>query len=187
MESYKVWCTSQSTDCILGQTTCNVLIIAIVLGKGFLNKGTPERMILWYACEKSCTASTRIPKGQIVIDNHCVRDSKRIQIDRVDAFWAQLILVVQEDFIDTVGDLCDSRASCKEPAVAQRSLTDIVRLDSILPKQGCIWELFTSTLPNELVLKFSEFLALAKVFPIQRGVVMNEFLVIKLIVRRAIV
>ena len=76
----------------------DVFVVAMVLGKGFLEDGTIDRFIPTWLGVHSMVFITPLLKWEIVIDNDCVRDTKGVELNGVDTVVAYI--VVQEDLLE---------------------------------------------------------------------------------------
>ena len=86
--------TSESADCLRWVTANDVLVVAVVLGKGFLEDGSPDCSIRANAGILGLAISIQ---GQVIIDDDCVRDAEGVEVDTVDTHWADFIHVVEEN------------------------------------------------------------------------------------------
>ena len=94
----------------------DVFVVAMVLGKGFLEDGTIDRFIPTWLGVQSMVFIIPFLKWEIVIDNDCVRDTKGVELDGVDTVVAYI--VVQEDLLEAASFFGKGRSSGNEPAVA---------------------------------------------------------------------
>ena len=107
----------------------DVFVVAMVLGKGFLEDGTIDRFIFTYQSVQSMVIRAELFNWKIVVDNDCVRDSKGVKLHGVDAVGAQLF--VHEHFLQAAGFFGKGRSRRNEPAVADCSLTHVLRRHTI--------------------------------------------------------
>ena len=108
-----------AVECLDGScwvTANDVFVVAMVLGKGFLEDGTIDRFIPTWLGVQSMVFITPLLKWEIVIDNDCVRDTKGVELNGVDTVVAYI--VVQEDFLEATSFFGKGRSSGNEPAVA---------------------------------------------------------------------
>ena len=106
-----------------------------------------------------------------------MRDTKSVQVDGIDASSIECRLLVEEHSLDAIWVLCKSRCSCKEPAVSECTLFEVVGADSIgAPKVVVgIGEQVLGSFPLEgrQILQ-----GLAHVTPVKGAVVRGEVLVV---------
>ena len=110
-----------------------------------------------------------------------MRDSKRVEIHRIDACLIQSVIVflVEEDLLESPRLLCQGRSCGHEPAVTEGALDDIVRRDPVAAEEGVfVAENLIGTRPaDQLGVKRSG-RPLTHVPPIQGARVMRELTVI---------
>jgi len=111
-----------------------VLVVALVLGKGFLKKRNPNGVVRAEACEQGLNALAGFLEGKIVVNDHGVRYSEGVEVESVDAVGAKLV-AAQEKFLDKGRCLGKSSGCGEEPAVSKGTLSDVVRVDSLSTKE----------------------------------------------------
>ena len=79
----------ECSDSFRWATTNDVLVIAIVLGKGFLKDGAIDRFIMSsLSIQSLIVAVSHFHKWEVVVDNHCMRDAEGVELYSVDAVLA---------------------------------------------------------------------------------------------------
>ena len=74
--------------------TLQVLVVAIVLGKCFLQDGDPDAIVVADVREEGRQACACLPQGQPVIDDDRVGHTERVDVDAIDASLAHSVLVI---------------------------------------------------------------------------------------------
>lgn len=64
----------------------------------------------------------------VIVDRDCRGDSKDVELEAVDSIVAELC--VEEDLFKSGGLVCDGCSSMHEPAIAEITLVDVLRVDS---------------------------------------------------------
>ena len=79
----------ECSDSFRRETANDVLVIAMVLGKGFLEDGTIDRFIMSsLSIQSLVVAVSHLLKWEVVVDNYCVRDAEGVELYSVDAVLA---------------------------------------------------------------------------------------------------
>ena len=73
-------------------------------------------------------------KWEIVVDNDSVRDAEGVELHGVDALCAHLS--VHEHFLEAASFFGKGRSSRNEPAVADCSLTHVLRRDTVCAEKS---------------------------------------------------
>lgn len=128
-----------------------VLVVAPVLGEGFLDECAPEGTIVTSMTKEGIVSTTPCPSGHVVIDDNSVRNTERIELDSVDSFVVHSIVCVEENFLDAAFLLGEAGSSRLEPAVAECTLVDVGQLDAVRSEQCTVRESFLSSLPGNAV------------------------------------
>ena len=74
--------------------TLQVLVVAIVLGKCFLQDGDPDAIVVADVREEGRQACACLPQGQPVINDDRVGHTERVDVHAVNASLAHSILVI---------------------------------------------------------------------------------------------
>ena len=84
-------CTVESFDCHLRSAACGVQIVAVVLGKGFLENRTPERAILTNSSQSGggFTSIAKVRDRKEIVDDDGVRDTKGVEVYGIDTVSAR--------------------------------------------------------------------------------------------------
>lgn len=104
----------------------NVLVGTHQLGESLLQKGAVKCLVFADVCEESVRA---VVERQVVVNNHGVRNTKGVEVHTVDACIVKL--VIYEDALEATRDFRDGRGAAHEPAVAEATLLDIIRMDTL--------------------------------------------------------
>jgi len=129
-----IWVTGEGAHTPARISTDDVLVVALVLGKGFLKKRNPNSFVRAEACEQGLNATIGFHEGKIVVNDHGVRYSEGVEVESVDAVGAKLI-AAQEKVLDTGRCLGKSSGCGEEPAVSKGTLSDVVSVHSISAKE----------------------------------------------------
>ena len=123
-------------------------VVAVVLGKGLLEHHTPDCAIFADHSRPSAQISSfSLSKGQVIVDYDRVRDTKGVKIHAVDAVFAQLIFVVQEDLFYAARNRSECRGGGQIAAVANLALPDVVNSDAFATIEGFSGESVLCSLP----------------------------------------
>ena len=136
-----------------GVSTFDMLVVSMVLGKGLLNDGNPEGTFITSILVITKTSEVGVAvgvKGEEVVDDDGVGHAESVEVYSVDAVGADRIRAVEEHFLDRAWDLCHGSARGEEPAVAKRSLLDIVGLNSIGTEEGVVGEGLAGSSPGDI-------------------------------------
>ena len=96
--------TSESADCLRWVTADDVLVVAVVLGEGFLEDGSPDCSI---RANAGVLGLAICVKGQVIIDDDCVRDAEGVEVDSVDTHRVDFVHIVEEDLFHATRVLRD--------------------------------------------------------------------------------
>ena len=95
----------------------------MVLGEGLLQDGHPEGSIPGKLVEGRhvdlLPVFPSFVSGDVVVDDHGVRNAQGVEVDSVDASRVHLRRDVQEDFLHALRNLSHSRASREKPAIPE--------------------------------------------------------------------
>jgi len=107
-----------------------VFVVAVVLGKGLLEHHTPDCAIVAEQSQPRVQLSSILirSEGQVIVDYDRVRDTKAVKIHTVDAVFAQLIFIVQEDLFYAARNRSECRGGGNKAAAANFALNDAIRL-----------------------------------------------------------
>ena len=122
-------------------------VVSVELAEGLLQKRSPEGLIGAHPREDGVSIAVPSLDGDVIVDNDRVRDAERVEVHRVDAPVA--LLIVHEDSLDAARHLGEGRDGGQEPAVADRALADIRRSHTIGSKERVAVELNTGAFPFE--------------------------------------
>ena len=147
-------------------------VVAVVLGEGLLQKRSPEGLIGAHLREDGVIIAIPLLDGQEIVDDNRVGNAESVEVHRVDALRAHLI--VYEYALDAAWDLRKGGDGGQEPAVADRALADICRGHTVASKERVAVELLSSAEPSQIAPVTS---ALTKVAPEECAVVRGEVLV----------
>ena len=146
-----IWSVAQSLRSNSGVTADNMSVVAMVLGECLLENGSPCRAVRAKLRENSVVSSIPLFGWNEVIHNDGVRDTKSVEVDSIDAVGAQLAIIFDEEILDAAWLLREGSNGRKEPAVADSSLTDIVRLDAIRSEERASSEEISNSGPLKSV------------------------------------
>ena len=108
------------------------LVVSVVLGESLLEDRLPHRSIV-----SDVGILGVVPlavSGEELVDNDGSGDTERVELQGVDTSLVEVVDL--EHVVDSLGNLSNSRGSSVEPAVANRSLVNIVRVDTIVSPDG---------------------------------------------------
>ena len=111
----------------------DVFVVAMVLGKGFLEDRAIDRFIFACRSVQCMVVVARLLKWEIVVDNDSVRDAEGVELHGVDAVCAHLF--VHENFLHAASFFGKGRSSRNEPAVADCSLTHVLRRHTVFAEK----------------------------------------------------
>ena len=168
-----LWTASQGTSSFGFVTTDRVGVVSVVLGEGLLQNGSPECRVRGYPGEKgSPLAIVLLFHGQVVVDSDIVGDSESIHGHNCETVRSSMVL---ENFLNTAWHFCDGGAGSVEPAVADNSLSDIIRSYTVGSKErGLAGKLSLGAIPAEAT---QVLIVLAHISPEERRVVVIEVIV----------
>ena len=157
------------------------------LGERLLDERSPEGIVITELGEKSpfffVRVAVDIDNRKPVIDDNSGGESETVELEAIDSCSVLLVVLVEEDLLDTAGHLSEGSAGRQEPAVSKETLVDVIGSDAS-SKQGRIRESLGGTLPGDtlfckrngaLIFVFSE------IFPEERVLVRLEVLVFILV------
>ena len=146
-----IWSVAQSLSSDSGVTADNMSVVAVVLGECLLKNWSPGRAVWAKLRENGVVGSIPLFGWNEVIHNDSVRNTKSVEVDSIDAVGTQLTIVFEEDILDAAWLLREGSDGRKEPAVANSSLTDIVRLDAIRSEERATSEEVTNSVPQKRI------------------------------------
>jgi hypothetical protein len=102
----------EGPDGLGGVTANDVLVVAVVLGEGFLDDRTNDGFV-WSNLSIDCSefAIPSCLKREHVVDNDCVGDAEGVELKSVDSGVAYFVLLVQEDLLHAAWDFGQGRSS----------------------------------------------------------------------------
>ena len=142
----------KSSDAHERVSTFEVPVVSMVLGESFLKDHTPDGVVLTNTC-KDCLQwqdGVRVCQGEVVIHDDSLGDTEGVDVDTVQARSPDLVLVtVVEHVLNAMAFLGKGGGSGHQPAVADLSLADVFRVDTIRTEQGklCGVEVRACSLP----------------------------------------
>ena len=76
-----------------------------------------------------------------------MRNTERVYVDSVDAYFTQLVLVVEKNALDGARYVRQQCNRCQEPAVAYGPLADVMNTDAFLCEESRFWVLIFKAHP----------------------------------------
>lgn len=150
-------------------STYQVLVVAISFGKDLLKNRHPKRAVLRYFGEDGGKLSfTVFFERQVVIDDESHWMTQHVQVDSVQAGRSKIPLRVQESLMDRQRVFSDRCECCTQPAVANRTLSNVVHGNSSFTEESFILKDFSSSLPCDFVRNICQAaLSFTLVFPVE--------------------
>ena len=91
--------TVEGFDGLNWVTANDMFVVAVVLGKGFLEDRTVDGFVWGGAGIISGEFSTPCMKWKVVVNNDCVGNAEGVKLYSIDAVLANLIVRIEEDFL----------------------------------------------------------------------------------------
>ena len=118
-------CATESTSCDHWVPTNDMLIVSVIFGKCLLKDWHPHGAVITDMSKPSVIAITPWAKREQIVNDDCVRNTQRVEVDSINSSVIEVVRVVKKDLFEASWDLSKGRGSGKEPAIANITLVDI--------------------------------------------------------------
>ena len=145
------WRAIESCHSVGHPTTNDVLVVPMILGKGFFHKRSPKSLIVTNVTEDSriSTIPCVFLEWKIVINDLGVRNTQGIEMERINALIIDLCVLY--DSFESVWVLSKSCGGGQVPTISNSTLSNITWADSLSPPKGVgIIENFAQSCPINL-------------------------------------
>ncbi len=111
---FKIFARSskESLSSITGVTSNDVTVVAMELGEGLFNKGSPKRTIMGDLVKNSAWhvrlrgVVPLLPYWQVVVNDHSVGNTKGVHVDTIDTSLIEGLILVKEHFFNATWYFC---------------------------------------------------------------------------------
>ena len=151
MINFDEWRAIESCHSVGHPTTNDVLVVPMILGKGFFHKRSPKSLIVTNVTEDSriSTIPCVFLEWKIVINDLGVRNTQGIEMERINALIIDLCVLY--DSFESVWVLSKSCGGGQVPTISNRTLSNILGSNSLSSPKGVgIIENFAQSCPINL-------------------------------------
>jgi len=130
--------TEHGLDSSAGPASFDVNVVSVVLCKSLFEDCTPDGAVS-ADVGVFCPISTVVVlhQRQVVVNDDCVGHAESVKVDSVDSLTVQRTHIIEEDLLHAAWHFGDTGGCGEEPAVAENTLSNVIRRNSIAKKTLC--------------------------------------------------